>query len=43
MYNGKLNFIIEQYKWDKWVVVGEVMGQGTATGQGTGAHSAGQR
>jgi hypothetical protein len=29
--SGKLNFIIEQYKWDKWVVVGEVMGQGTAT------------
>ncbi len=29
--SGKLNFLIEQYKWDKWVVVGEVMGQGTAT------------
>lgn len=29
--SGKLNFLIEQYKWDKWVIVGEVMGQGTAT------------
>ena len=28
--SGKLNFLIEQYKWDKWVVVGEVMGQGTS-------------
>jgi hypothetical protein len=29
--SGKLNFLIEQYKWDKWVIVGEVMGQGTST------------
>ncbi len=29
--SGKLNFFIEQYKWDKWVVVGEVMGNGTAS------------
>jgi len=29
--SGKLNFIIEQYKWDKWVEVGEVRGEGTAT------------
>jgi hypothetical protein len=28
--SGKLNFLIEQYKWDKWVVVGEVMGAGTS-------------
>jgi hypothetical protein len=26
--SGKLNFIVEQYKWDKWVTVGEVMGEG---------------
>jgi len=28
--NGKLNFIIEQFQWNKWVVVGEVQGKGTA-------------
>ena len=28
--SGKLNYLIEQYKWDKWIVVGEVMGQGTS-------------
>lgn len=27
--SGKLNFLIEQYKWNKWVVVGEVIGIGT--------------
>jgi hypothetical protein len=27
---GKLNYIIEQYKWDKWVAVGEVQGEGDA-------------
>lgn len=27
---GKLNYIIEQYKWDKWVSVGEVQGEGDA-------------
>ena len=27
--NGKLAFIVEQYKWDKWVPVGEVNGMGT--------------
>lgn len=26
---GKLNFLIEQYKWNKWVVIGEVNGMGT--------------
>ena len=26
---GKLNFLIEQYKWNKWIVVGEVLGIGT--------------
>jgi hypothetical protein len=26
--SGKLNFLVEQYKWDKWVTVGEVMGEG---------------
>ena len=26
--SGKLNFLIEQYKWNKWVVVGEVNGTG---------------
>lgn len=29
--SGKLNFLIEQYKWNKWVVIGEVTGVGTAT------------
>jgi hypothetical protein len=28
---GKLPFIIEQYRWDKWVAVGEVEGKGTNT------------
>ncbi len=28
--SGKLNFLVEQYKWDKWVTVGEVMGEGKA-------------
>lgn len=27
--SGKLNYLIEQYKWNKWVVVGEVTGIGT--------------
>lgn len=27
--SGKLNFLIEQYKWNKWVVIGEVTGIGT--------------
>ncbi len=27
--SGKLNFLVEQYKWNKWVVVGEVNGVGT--------------
>ncbi len=26
---GKLPFLIEQYRWNKWVVVGEVQGNGT--------------
>lgn len=26
---GKLPFIIEQYRWNKWVQVGEVLGKGT--------------
>jgi hypothetical protein len=28
--NGKLNFLIEQFRWNKWVVVGEVQGKGTS-------------
>lgn len=28
--SGKLPFIIEQYRWNKWVTVGEVQGKGTA-------------
>ena len=28
--DGKLPFTIEQYRWDKWVEVGEVLGKGTA-------------
>ena len=28
--DGKLPFVIEQFRWDKWVVVGEVLGEGTA-------------
>ena len=28
---GRLPFIIQQYKWSKWVNVGEVMGKGTST------------
>lgn len=27
---GKLSFFIEQYRWDKWVQVGEVEGKGTS-------------
>lgn len=27
---GKLPFIVQQYKWSKWVNVGEVMGKGTS-------------
>ena len=27
--HGKLPFIIEQYRWNKWVTVGEVQGKGT--------------
>ena len=30
---GKLPFIIEQYKWDKWVKVGEIQGNGSPTTQ----------
>ena len=26
--SGKLNYLVEQYKWNKWVVVGEVNGTG---------------
>lgn len=29
--DGKLNFLIEQYKWNKWVVIGEVIGIGTSS------------
>lgn len=28
---GKLPFIVEQYRWNKWVKVGEVMGKGNGT------------
>ncbi len=28
--DGKLTFFIEQFKWNKWVVVGEVQGKGTS-------------
>ena len=28
---GKLPFIIEQYRWNKWVTIGEVQGQGSGT------------
>ena len=27
--SGRLNFLVEQYKWNKWVVIGEVNGVGT--------------
>lgn len=27
--SGKLNYLVEQYKWNKWVVIGEVNGNGT--------------
>ncbi|MDG1841979.1 MAG: hypothetical protein P8I93_06500 [Crocinitomicaceae bacterium] len=30
---GKLPFLIEQYKWDKWVKVGEVQGNGSPSTQ----------
>lgn len=26
---GKLTYVIEQFRWDKWVVIGEVNGKGT--------------
>lgn len=26
--SGKLNYLIEQYKWNKWVIIGEVTGSG---------------
>ena len=29
--NGKLTYIIEQFRWNKWVKLGEVEGAGTAT------------
>ena len=28
--DGKLTYFIEQFKWNKWVVVGEVQGKGTS-------------
>lgn len=28
---GKLPYVIEQFRWNKWVAVGEVQGKGTAT------------
>lgn len=28
---GKLPYIVQQFKWNKWVNIGEVMGNGTAT------------
>jgi hypothetical protein len=28
---GKLPYVIEQYRWNKWVAVGEVQGKGTAS------------
>ena len=34
--NGKLTYIIEQYRWNKWVKVGEVEGAGTS---GSNAYS----
>lgn len=33
--NGKLPFIVEQFKWNKWVQVGSVLGKG----EGEGAYS----
>lgn len=27
--NGKIDFIVEQFRWNKWVKVGEVSGEGT--------------
>lgn len=32
---GKLPYIIEQYRWNKWVTIGEVLGKGT---QGTNSY-----
>ena len=29
--HGKLPFIVEQFRWNKWVAVGEVQGKGTPT------------
>ena len=34
--DGKLPFVIEQYRWNKWVVIGEVEGKGTV---GTNSYS----
>ena len=31
---GKLPFVIQQFKWNKWVTVGEVMGSGTSIKNG---------
>lgn len=31
---GKLPFVIQQFKWNKWVTVGEVMGSGTSVENG---------
>ncbi len=28
---GKLPFIVEQFRWNKWIKIGEVEGKGTAT------------
>ena len=33
--NGRLPFVIEQYRWNKWVGVGEVQGKGT---EGSNTH-----
>ena len=30
---GKLDYIIEQYRWNKWIKVGEVLGEGAPTEQ----------
>lgn len=30
---GALPFVVEQFRWNKWVKVGELMGSGKATGQ----------
>ena len=28
---GGLPYLVQQFKWNKWVTVGEVMGKGTST------------